>query len=97
MKSKLGFLHSGPVYPLQPKDQSINVLHTSVATLGDNNVTNFWDLESTGTLPPADSLSDILTSYLKSSVTCQQDGSYKVKFPWKNYHPPLPPNRAICE
>ena len=97
MKSKLGFLLSGPVYPLQPKDQSINVLHTSVATLGDNNVTNFWDLESTGTLPPADPPSDILTSYLKSSVTCQQDGSYKVKFPWKNYHPPLPPNRAICE
>ena len=57
----------------------------------------FWDLESTGTLSPADSPSDILSSYFKSSAMCQQDGSYKVKFPWKNYHPPLPPNRAICE
>ena len=97
MKSKLGFLLSGPVYLLQIKEQSINVLHTSVTTLEDSNITNFWDLESTGTLPPADSPSGILTSYLKLSVIHQQDGSYKVKFSWKNCHPPLPPNRAICE
>ena len=40
MKSKLGFLLSGPVYPLQLKDKSIKILHTLVATLGDS-VTNF--------------------------------------------------------
>ena len=41
----------------------------------------FCYLESTGTLSPADSPSDILASYFKSSAMCQQDGSYKVKFP----------------
>lgn len=38
----------------------------------------------------------LLESYIQTSITCQQDGSYSLKFPWKENHPPLPTNYNIC-
>ena len=99
MQSKLGYLLSGPITPPQTVDKIFQVFHTVVQPIEENDINKFWDVESTGTLS-ATELScnnQFLTTYLKSSVTCQQDGSYIVKFPWKDKHPPLPSNRHVCE
>lgn len=98
MESKLGYLLSGPI-PSQTIDNTFQVFHTIAQPLEECNIAKFWNVESMGTLPTTESSSDnqFLTSYLKSSVTCQPDGSYIVKFPWKDKHPPLPSNRHICE
>ena len=98
MESKLGYLLSGPV-PSQTIDNTFQMFNTLVQPLEESNIAKFWDIESLGTLSATDSSSDnqFLTSYLKSSVTCQPNGSYIVKFPWKDKHPPLPSNRHICE
>ena len=99
MKSKLGYLLSGPIPSLQTVDKSLKVFNTAVQLTEENDISKFWDTESAGTLPTTESYSDnqFLASYLKSSVTCQPDGSYIVKFPWKDNHPPLPSNQHICE
>ena len=99
MQSKLGYLLSGPITPPQTVDKTCQVFHTVVQPIEENNINKFWDVESTGTLSATElsSNNQFLTTYLKSSVTCQQDGSYIVKFPWKDKHPPLPSNRHVCE
>ena len=86
MQSKLGYLLSCPITPPQTVDKTFQVFHTVVQPI-------------TGTLSTTElsSNNQFLTTYLKSSVTCQQDGSYIVKFPWKDKHPPLPSNRHVCE
>jgi len=33
---------------------------------------------------------------MSTKITCQQDGSYSLKFPWKENHPPLPTNYNVC-
>ena len=99
MKSKLGYLLSGPLSALLPTDESFNILHTSIREFEHCDISRFWDLESTGTLQTNEpsSENEILASYLKSSVSCQPDESCKVKFPWKSDHPLLPFNCGICE
>ena len=98
MESKLGYLLSGPI-PSQMIDSTFQMFNTIVQPLEECDIAKFWDVESTGTLSTTESSSDnqFLASYLKSSVACQPDGSYVVKFPWKDKHPPLPSNRRICE
>ena len=85
MESKLGYLLSSPV-PSQTIDNTFQMFNTLVQPLEESNIAKFWSL---GTLSATDSSSDnqFLTSYLKSSVTCQPDGSYVVKFPWKDSTP----------
>ena len=34
---------------------------------------------------------------MQSSIICQSDGSYNLRFPWKEDHPPLPSNFSVCE
>ena len=97
MQSKLGYLLSGPLPSSQATDTSSEIFHTAVQPIEDGDLSKFWDVESAGTLPTTESPSGMqfLTSYLKSSVTCTPDGSYIVKFPWKDKHPPLPSNRHM--
>jgi len=99
MKSKLGYLLSSPTPSLQTVDKSPQVFHTAVQLTEENDISKFWDTELAGTLPATESSSDnqFLASYLKSSVACQPDGFYIVKFPRKDKHPPLPSNQHICE
>jgi len=33
---------------------------------------------------------------LYNLITYQQNGSYSLKFPWKENHPPLPTNYNVC-
>ena len=91
MQSKLGYLLSGPITPPHTVDKTFQGFHTVVQPIEENDINKFWNVESTGTLSTT-KLSSILTAYLKYSVTCQQDGSYIAKFPWKDKHPPLPSN-----
>ena len=34
---------------------------------------------------------------MQSSIICLSHGSYNLRFPWKEDHPPLPPNFSVCE
>ena len=98
IESKLGYLLSGPI-PSQTIDNTFQMFHTIVQPFEESDITKFWNVESTGTLSTTESSCDnpFLASYLKSSVTCQPDGSCMLKFPWKDKHPPLPSNQHICE
>ena len=50
----------------------------------------FWNIESAGTQPTVEDPNNFLESYMNTKITCQQDGSYNLKFPCKENHPPLP-------
>jgi len=90
---KLGYLLSGTIPPSLNSTTDLNVFH-AVAQPVDNctAVPKFWEVESVGTLscnePPPMQL---------ISIKCRPDGSYIVKFPWKEHHPSLPSNCNICE
>ena len=100
VESKLGYLLSGPLSSHGEADD-VEVFHVRVMGIEDTSTTQFWDVESTGTLPTTISAMtrdyQFLAAYLKSSVHQNQDGSYTLGFPWKTDHPPLPSNRSICE
>ncbi|XP_065917809.1 uncharacterized protein [Dysidea avara] len=99
VQSKLGYLLSGPLLSLN-STRDLQVFH-AVAQPIDNcsTIPEFWQVESAGILSSHESppTNPFLSSYLESSIRCRADGSYIVKFPWKDYHPPLPLNRNICE
>ena len=60
-------------------------------------IEQFWNIESAGTQPSMeDADKQFLELYMKNSITCQQDGSYSLKFPWKDNHLPLPTNYNVC-
>ena len=100
VESKLGYLLSGPLSSHREGDD-IDIFHVGVMGTEDTNITQFWDVEFTGTSPTTKSATtrdyQFLAAYLKSSVHQNQDGSYTLGFPWKIDHPPLPSNRSICE
>ena len=94
VKSKLGYLLSGPLYNCVTSMTS-SVLHLS--TSGSNTVSSesMWnenaEFECNEHSPS--SSSKFLQEYLHNSVTQQPNGTYVVKFPWKPNHPPLPTNK----
>jgi len=97
VSSKLGYLLSGPL-PKYPQSSAVNLFHVSLQTPTEaSDIERFWNIEATGTQPTAnDSDEQFLQSYINSNITCQQDGSYSLKFPWKDSHPPLPTNYNVC-
>ena len=65
-----------------------------------SDIEKFWNLEAAGTAATTtkdDPDKEFLRSYMKSSISCQPDGFYSFKFPWKESHPPLPSNYNVCE
>ena len=100
VESKLGYLLSGPLSSHREGDD-IDIFHVGVMGTEDTDITQFWDVEFTGTSPTTKSATtrdyQFLAAYLKSSVHQNQDGSHTLGFPWKTDHPPLPSNRSICE
>ena len=101
MKSKVGYLLSGPLS--QSKTPTANVLNITIYTqhieIEDGDLQKFWAIESTGmsSLTVNESDKEFFQSYIKSSIRRQPDGSYMARFPWKVSHPPLPTNRKTCE
>ena len=39
---------------------------------------------------------DFLHKYMTTKITIQPDGAYRLKFPWKDSHPPLPSSYTVC-
>ena len=98
MSSKLGYLLSGPLPMEHSLTTHTNVLHVSTHHNMASDLTQFWELESTGTnaTPDSDTNKKFLTDYSNTHVNRQPDGSYCARLPWKPDHPPLPTNREIC-
>ena len=97
VQSKLGYLLSGPL-PAHPHSSNISSFHVSTQSMKEaSDFERFWNIESAGTQPTANNPDEqFLQSYINTSITCQQNGSYSLKFPWKENHPPLPNNYDVC-
>ena len=99
VQSKLGYLLSGPL-PTLPQGLTLHSFHVSQLSIMEvPNIEQFWNVEAAGTTPSKeeDPGKQFLRSYIQSSITCQPDGSYSLRFPWKQDHPPLPSNYNVCE
>ena len=98
MKSRLGYLLSGPLTP--PKEQSkhhaANVLDVSTQPMQDTEL--FWTMESTAISPTSiDPDKKFTVEYQRTCITHEADGSYTARFPWKPNHLPLPTNLTLCK
>ena len=98
VQSKLGYLLSGPV-STYPQSSIAGLFHVSMLSIKEvPNIEQFWNVEAAGTTPSKeDPGKQFLRSYIQSSIICQPDGSYSLRFPWKENHPPLPSNYRVCE
>ena len=96
VQSKLGYLLSEPLYDYRTS-MSSGVFHlTSVSLLNSPDVTHNGDIWQTDLVQSKQS-STFLQEYLRDSVTRQNDGTYLVKFPWKQNHSVLSTNKCTCE
>ena len=99
VRSRLGYLLSGPL----PVPQSMETTNLHVSALScithseEAPLNTLWQIESMGTTPVAqDPDANFMQEYMTTKITTQPDGAYSLKFPWKNAHPPLPTNYAVC-
>ena len=93
VESRLGYLLSGPL----PLVNTSCVQITRLSCITDIDYNTFWEVESMGTTTPRQNQdAEFLQTYLSTKVSTQPDGSYCLKFPWKDNHPPLPYNYNIC-
>ena len=78
--SKLGYLLSGPLHGTSSAATLFRV--SAQAPAEAISIEQFWNIESTGTQPTMEGPDkQFLELYMKTSITCQQDGSYSFKFP----------------
>ena len=98
VQSKLGYLLSGPL-STHPQSATASLFHVSMLSIKEvPNIEQFWNVEAAGTTPSKEEPGkQFLRSYIQSSITCQPDGSYSLRFPWRENHPPLPSNYSVCE
>lgn len=99
VKSRLGYLLSGPLpVPQSVETTSLHISALSCITHSEEVPPNtLWQIESMGTTPVAqDPDANFMQEYMATKITSQPDGAYSLKFPWKNAHPPLPTNYAVC-
>lgn len=98
VQSKLGYLLSGPLSSCS-QNSTASLFHVSMLSIKEvPNMERFWNVEAAGVTPSEeDPGKQFLRSYIQSSITCQPDGSYSLRFPWKENHPPLPSNYYVCE
>ena len=100
VQSKLGYLLSGPLSLQKSCREATNVFHITINPHADHDnhtIEKFWAIESTGTLPTVPKDSDRFMDTYLSSITRQENGSYVVRFPWKEDHAPLPSNYEVCK
>ena len=97
MKSKLGYLLSGPLIPPreQHRQRVATILHVSTEPVQDAEL--FWTMESTAiSSTSVDPDKKFMTEYQRTCITREADGSYTARFPWKPNHSPLPTNLILC-
>ena len=99
VKSKIGYLLSGPMPHCNTSDTSSTSLHTNVVDTTNYDLQRFWMIESTGTSSVSESpdSTPLIQSYIDSHISRLPDGTYIAKFPWKPDHPALPTNFTLCE
>ena len=98
VQSKLGYLLSGPL-ALSPPSNMVTSMHIGIHNDPENDdqtLERFWEIESSGTLPAVKHSDQFMDTYLKT-ITREENGSYVVKFPWKEDHAPLPSNYEVCK
>ena len=98
MRSKLGYLLSGPLVVSSVPTTDASMFHVSTSAADCNNALTFWMVESANVMQPMTEKleNDFLERYQQSCIRREQDDAYCVKFPWKQDHPPLPSNYAVC-
>ena len=94
VKSKLGYLLSGPIETPSARKPVVSSFH--VAAQPTPNLEQFWSVESVGITPKEESTNSTLDTYIANNVTRLTDGSYSARFPWKDNHAPLPTNLSTC-
>ena len=64
----------------------------------ENDLKNFWSVESIGISPTNSIVSaeQFFQNYSSSFIFRYPDESYIERFLWKDHHPPLPTNFNIC-
>ena len=103
LESCLGWILSGPVYDCPTSASTeVNLTDTHVLTLASNErgeerlleqqVANFWNLESIGISKDELSLYETFQDKIEFI-----NGRYQVGLPWKQDHPVLPDNYALCK
>ena len=99
VKSKLGYLLSGPVHSNVPASAPIHVANVMITHKTEEfDLERFWTIESLGITPTInDQKEDPLLEYQETSITRERDGGYVAAFPWKKEHPPLPTNYEVCK
>ena len=98
VQSKLGYLLSGPLALSSPSNM-VTSMHIGIHNDPENDdqtLERFWEIESSGTLPAVKHSDQFMDTYLKT-ITREENGSYVVKFPWKEDHAPLPSNYEVCK
>ena len=96
VRSKLGYLLSGPLDTSTQGRTVTNMFHVSAQATSTPDLEQFWNVESVGITPKDESTSSLLDSYITNSVERLNDGSYCARFSWKDSHPPLPTNFSTC-
>ena len=98
MRSKLGYLLSGPIRSKGIQGNVANVFHTAAYYEEVLNIEHFCSVELLGISPPNDPLEkSFLNTYEASSINRGYDGAYTAAFSWKKEHPDLPTNLTICK
>ncbi|XP_061168132.1 uncharacterized protein LOC133177057 [Saccostrea echinata] len=97
IKSKLGYLLSGPLYGSQFHVVEYNTSMMNVMVshkMEEHNIEKFWQIEAIGSEKEYEESSnqDFHLSYEKDSIRFQ-DNRYHVRLPWKEDHPTLPLNK----
>ena len=98
VESRLGYLLSGPLSTCSQNPTARLLQVSALCCMEVPSTEKFWNVEAAGiTRLKGDLDKQFLRSYTQSSVICQADGSYNLRFPWKEDHPPLPSNYSVCE
>jgi len=99
VKSHLGYLLSGQLSaPRSIETTNLHISALSCITHSEEAPHNntLWQIECMGTTVKQDPDATFMQEYTATRITAQPDGAYSLKFPWKNAHPLLPTNYAIC-
>ena len=101
VKSQLGYLLSGPLtlpQPVETATMHIAILsYTSDKELSNQNLSSFWQSESAATAVTGNVPNDMFfQQYMRTQITVQPDGTYSLRFPWKEDHSALPSNYSVC-
>ncbi len=98
VKSKLGYLLSGPARSIPSLTPTTNILNVMTShNIEEFDVERFWTVESLGIESPSCKEKNPSLEYQNTSITREEDGGYVAAFPWKTEHPPLPSNFNVCE